>query len=458
MTAASVAGRAFALVAPLPFLYAAFPAQAVAFWLAMTTFQALVGAFAGIMPTISMQMISYANAGSDRLGGSSEDHAENRTDGPNWPLIALVNRATRRAFAAIALGWVVFAATAGTLIMWRPMQASGIGGEAYWAWGVFVAGSAARLLLQPYAAYGMGRGRVAEVRRLEAMSWAAGGAAAVAALALLPSIVLAITVVQLPILANHLLLRRLASREGWRTARGKPERDVFGEIWPRAWRGGVGVLAGMLTVYGSGYLYAQAGPGAASAGYFLALNVIGIAGQLSISPVYAALPALAGLYASGRAEEMNARAHRAMSRSMWVYVAIAALVPPAMAGANALLPEPVAFADGWLWLAICGAGLLLRYGANHLHYYTVTNDIRWHVINPVFLILSLGPFLVLPWNDPFLFMIAQGAAALLFYSSYSRWLTLRRLRYPLDKDLGDLLFPALVMSAALLAWAWIGLI
>src|SRR3546814_7239342 len=63
-------------------------------------------------------------------------------------------------------------------------------------------------------------------------------------------------------------------------------------MWPRAWRGTVGILAGMLTLYGGGFLFAQYGAARELAGYLLAVNVLGILQQIAISPLYGALPAM----------------------------------------------------------------------------------------------------------------------------------------------------------------------
>ncbi|MEP6012723.1 MAG: hypothetical protein ABJ237_15560, partial [Parasphingorhabdus sp.] len=88
MTASSVVARALAMALPLPVLYAYFDTSVVSFWLLIITFQAIIGALSGSLPTISMQMLSYAFAGSDRLTGSTADHQATQTSGPNRRLMA----------------------------------------------------------------------------------------------------------------------------------------------------------------------------------------------------------------------------------------------------------------------------------------------------------------------------------------------------------------------------------
>lgn len=453
MTAASVLARAFAIAAPLPFLYAAFPVQAVAFWLVVITFQSLVGAFSGIIPTVAMQMIAYARMGSSAVGGNVEDHQLRRVNGPNWPLIAEVNRSSLRLFGAIAAAWIAFAGLAGTLIVWRPMMASEVISEAAGAWAVFIAGAAVRLLAQPFVAFSLGFGAVAEVRRLEALSWSAGGVVAIVCLTFLPNLALAMLALQAPILLNYVQYRRLARRKGWKAnPSGGTSSSVPAELWSRGWRGGIGTLAGMLTVYGSGFILAQVGGGRLTASYLLGLNVLGIVGQISSSPVFAAMPAMASRFAEGLKEEMRDLAQRAIARSMRVFALLVVIAPIAVACVNPFLQSPVAFPAPGLWLAMCVAAMLVRHGGDHLQYYTTTNDIRWHLINPAFLVLSLGPFLVLPASNVMLLPLVQGLAAAGFYLPYSRWLTKKYLDYELRQELTDFLLPMGAMLAGLIAF------
>lgn len=453
MTAASVVARAFGIAAPLPFLYATLPVEAVAFWLSVTTFQALVGAFSGIVPTVAMQMISYARAGSASVGGSMTDHARTRSDAPNWALIACINRVTLRMFFVIALAWILFSTTVGTFVVWRPMMASGAVTDAAIAWGIFVLGSAIRFLGQPYATFGLGLGAVAEVRRREALGWLIGGVGAVAVLVTVPDLTFAMIAIQAPVLLNYLQFRRLARRLGWVATDTRSVHTVFSELWTRSWRGGVAAFASVLTIYGNGFVYAQIGSSESTAGYLLGLNVLGIIGQVAVSPLMAAGPALAARYAQGRQSEMNALAHHAISRSKQTFVALAVVVPIAVAACNFILPVPVEFPGGALWLAMCLSAILLRHSADHLLYYTTTNDIRGHIINPVLLAVSLGPFLVLPASNVMWLIAMQGFALTAFHFPYSRNLTWRRFGYDLRREWSDFVLPVVAMMVLLGGWA-----
>src|SRR3546814_16836462 len=66
-----------------------------------------------------------------------------------------------------------------------------------------------------------------------------------------------------PVFVQYRIARRKAVLLGWEV--DCAERTAFADyaiihdIWPRAWRGTVGILAGMLTLYGGGFLFAQYG-------------------------------------------------------------------------------------------------------------------------------------------------------------------------------------------------------
>ena len=87
-----------------------------------------------------------------------------------------------------------------------------------------------------------------------------------------------------------------------------------------------------------------------------------------------------------------------------------------------------------------------------------TNDIRGHIINPIFLAASLGPFLFLPASNVLLLVAIQGTATAIFHFPYTRWLTHRYLGYGLRHELTDFLLPLGLMLVALGAWVLVTLI
>lgn len=454
MTAASVIGRAFAFAAPVPFLTASFPHSVLAFWFVVMTFQSFVAAVNGTLPTIFTNMVSYANVGSSSLGSLKAHDIEDAQQGaPNWPLIQRICHTLEHVFLVLAGAWILLTITLGSLAIWRPLQMTGMFVEPWLVWGIFVCGAALRIALQSYSTFLLGRGLVSSVRRIEALSWLASGSGACLVLSILPDIVLAMGMLQIPFLVNFIVLRRLAIKNGW-APQAAPTVElgnvsILGEIIPRAWRGSVGVVASNGAVYGSGLLYAQVGDSATVSAYLFALTIAGIVGQVTTSPFSAQLPLLARLLAQGDMVRQRQIAELGIARSLWLYVLGMVAVPVGVDLVNRILPHPLIFTEISLWSMLAGATFLMRYGSMHMQLFTVTNDIRWHIVDSVNAALFFGFLLLTPLDNIYLFPMCQAAALMLFYVPYVRMLTWKYFDIPLLADIRGALVPAVTMAALL---------
>ncbi|MEP0069094.1 hypothetical protein [Pyruvatibacter sp.] len=444
MTAASVLARAFAFLAPVPFVTAYFEAPTIALWFVILTFQAFATAVIGVLPTILMHMVSYANAGSSEVGNHKVGIDSTDGGSPNHSLLAQLAFFLKVTFVVCALAWIALAGTIGTWVVWRPIQVSGLGVEAYQAWAVFVAAMAVRLSMQAYATYLLGRGFVADVRRLEALTWTLSGLATIGSFFILPNFLLAMTLLQLPLVINLVLLRTMAKRQGWAPARRSEMQDanLMSEVWPRALRGGAGAFMSYLVIYGSGILFAQFGESEDVAAFAFALNIFGIVGQLALAPLFGALPRLSAHLARGQLDDQNALAQSVMLKGLLIYAAAVPLVPAGVYIANLFLPVPLLFVDLHLWALLAVANFTFRYGAMHLHYFTITNDIRWHIVDGVNTTLFLGLLALEGVSSMYVFPICQLIALALFYVPYARVLTLRKFEFGWKRDLSYAAVPA----------------
>ncbi len=457
MSGASVGGRVVAFLAPIPFVTLHFQSEAVALWFVILTFQAFATSVIGVLPTVLMHMVSFANAGSDRLGNHLTQDAGTASGDPNLLLLSKLARGLVVTFATCAVIWIVLAATLGTAVIWRPLQASGIVLDGSLAWAIFILASACRLYMQAYAAYLLGRGFVAQVRRLEAITWTIGGLVSAASLAVFPSFVLAMALLQLPMVVYLVLLRRKAIAEGWQPASAEVTRDLNlrKELLPRALRGGVGAFMSYVAVYGSALVYAQVGEAESVAAFAFALNIFGIIGQLAITPLYASLPALSHLLAKRDLPRQNAIAQVAMFRGLLVYAVLVPAVPLGVYVTNLLLPKSLLMVEIGVWSLLAIANFLFRYGAMHLHYYTITNDIRWHIVDGINAMLFLGLLAftgLLEGLTVSAFPICQAMALALFYVPYARRLTWRHFQFGLSRDFSYAAVPAALAAASLIVF------
>lgn len=449
MTAASVLSRAVGMVTPLLCLYAFdYPAATIAYWLLVTTFQSVVGGINGSLPTLSMQMLSYAQAGSKSIFGTMDDHEANRGKGPNRGLTAHVNLALVRLYGWVQMLWLAIAAFAGTAIIWPSLSALQSRTAGLLAWAAFVLLSAVRLRMQPHVAYLFAVGQTAYARRLESFAWLGGSVMTSASFLLWGNIAFAMLCLYAPVFVQFYFGRRKAIALGWETdcdARAEyAGHAIIRDIWPRAWRGTLGILAGMLTIYGGGFLFAQYGGAEEVAGYLLAVNVLGILQQIAISPLYGALPAMANRYAKGEQESLSLLADHALRRSSWLFALSVCCVPIGLFFANDVLHLDVHFLRLTAWAVLCSATFFLRYGGGHLGFYTVSNHIVLHWVNGLFLILYLGP-LILIGNAPLLTYFIVQALAALIYAGVARFITWKYMDYPLRRDSGFSLAALAVM-------------
>jgi len=406
------------------------------------------------LPTILMHMVSYAHAGSTKLGGHMAGDAKAASGEPNLQLLSQLARGLVVTFAICAAVWVVLAATVGTFVIWRPLQVSGIPLDGLIAWCVFILASSCRLYMQAYATFLLGTGFVAQVRRLEAINWTIGGLVSAASLAVFPNFILAMALLQAPLFFNLVLLRRKAIVEGWQPASAEKARDLNlrKELLPRAVRGGFGAFMSYMVIYGSALMYAQVGEGEDVAAFAFALNIFGIVSQLTLAPMFGALPTLSRLLAQRNMAAQNALAQSAMFRGMIIYALAVPAVPVGIYVANLFLPVPLIFVDIKLWGLLAIANFLFRYGAMHLHYYTVTNDIRWHIVDGINATLFLSLLAAQGTMSIYAFPICQAIALVMFYVPYARRLTWLHFGFGLRRDLAYAAGPAVfvVLSLVLL--------
>ncbi|HUS12248.1 MAG TPA: hypothetical protein VMZ30_17410, partial [Pyrinomonadaceae bacterium] len=193
---------------------------------------------------------------------------------------------------------------------------------------------------------------------------------------------------------------------------------VYSAVWPAAWRSGVGSAMSFGLIQISGIFHAQSRDLASVNSYLLGLRLVQAISQFSQAPFYSKLPSLAKLYAAGDHATVVALAKRGMKFAYWSFVAPAAIL--AMSGALLLdtIGSAVPFPSTALWLILCSAILIERYGAMHLQLYSTTNHIVWHVANGV-----TGVLMVLFWIAFYPKFGATGLAVgmLAAYAAFFSW-------------------------------------
>jgi hypothetical protein len=418
--------RAVAYLVPVPLIQLHFSDAHVALWFLIISFQALTSSVIGNLPIILMQMISYTQA-------NKRDEAEPAKEAQ----LKFITTNVSRTFTFLSAVWLLFAAVVATPLIWRQVSLTEDIRIAVAAWIVFVAGATFRILLLGYTTYLIGLGNIAMVRRTEAQGWLVGSLLSATVLAVHPNFLLAMIGLQLPVLLNYLQLRRSAHSKGWERAGHRklvPDEAFVSDVLPKAWRGFIGIAVSYFITYGSSVIYAQVGTSQGIARFSFAVTVFGLIMQLSNSQTISTLPKLAVQYAEKDHKVLRESAARILTSTLFVYVLMCASAWATLRLIDYIYDKSLPEIGDRLWVLFMIAYLFSRYASFHLHLYTVTNDIKWHIVHIGTGIVYAASLALLGIGSLTSFPIARIAASLIFSIPYARLITLRRLGYSFSKE------------------------
>jgi len=422
MTWGSFFSRSLSLIIVLPLILTRLSTEEIALWylfMTIISFQMLIDI--GFSPTFS-RVIAYA------MGGAGVDDLKSPKDTnngqANWKTLELICSEMRVIYSRLGILWPMLLVIFGTLALVKPVSLVQNTFSVWIAWGVILVVSTVTLRGNIYSVYLQGINQIALLRRWEAIT--SIGAIVTSFLVLilgggLLGLVLAHQGWQLfNILRNRWLSGVVEDGRFKNFARGRKNKKVFDSVWPSAWRSGVGHFMTYGLLQASGILYAQVGSASGVASYLLALRLIQTVSQFSQAPFYSKLPALARLFAEDKKDELVAFAKRGMSLSYWCYVAgfisLGLVGEPLLKliGSNADFPTHL------LWSLLGLAFFVERYGAMHLHLYSTTNHIIWHIANGITgVIYIVVSFMLFRLVDVYAFPLGLIAGYLGFYSWYS---------------------------------------
>ncbi len=385
MTWGSFLSRPLSLVIVLPLLLTRLSTEEIAVWYLFMTIvglQMLVDI--GFSPSFS-RGIAYALGGA--AVGDLRRPARPGTGTPNLPVFFFIFSSMSGIYTRLAIAWPGVLLILGSAAVARPISLLSEPRPAWAAWAVILVVSTVTIWGNAYSAYLQGINRVALLRRWEMLS-SLGAITTSFCVLLFGGRLLALVLAHqgwqlLNVLRNRWLARTVDDGRWARIPNHGRDPEVFGAVWPSAWRSGLGVLMSYGLIQASGILYAQVGAAAQVASYLLALRLIQTVSQFSQAPFYSKLPVLARLFSEGRKQDLLALAKRGMRWAHWSYVAgflgLGLLGTPLLhlIGSNADFPSRP------LWALLGLAFFIERYGAMHIQLYSTTNHIIWHIANGV---------------------------------------------------------------------------
>jgi hypothetical protein len=396
MTWASFLTRSLGMLALLPLVLVRFREQEIAVFL---LFNVMIGlrslADLGFSPTF-VRYIAYCIAGAKSFHQVIDDQGSKAKTRPNLELLAQVVGAMRQFHRWGALATLLVFAGVGTIAASRQVRLLENPEEGWQAWVVIVITMGFAYWANQFSAYLQGLNEIASLRRWEAILNVLGTTAAALVLLLggrLFGLVMAIQLWTIVSCMRNWVLARQAFHGWWKQAPHSGTREVMREIWPPAWRTGIGTAANMGLVQITGVLFAQFLHGLALAELLLALRLIAAIAEFSSAPFYSKLPFYSHLYSTGNRTELLRIAGRGMTLvygaflSTWIGMGIAG--PWLFRTLHTKTPFPSTV----LWALLGLAFLVHRFGAMHLQLYSTTNHIIMHVadgISGVIYIIGLG--------------------------------------------------------------------
>lgn len=414
--------RALSLFVVLPFILTRFSVAEISLWYLFSIIiglQSLVDL--GFTPTFS-RVIAYGRGGAEvqELASPRSQKSQNI----NWETIGKICSTMCHIYMRLALVWGVLLATAGSLVVMKPISLTEDHNAGWLAWLVIVATSVYNLRGNIYNSFLQGMEQVALLRRWEIITSVGAITSSIIALLLGAGILALIMVNQGWLIVNVFRNRWLAGKiEGGRFknyARAEMHHDVFKAVWPSTWRSGTGIFMTYGLVQASGIFYAQVGDVNSVASYLMGLRFIQAISVFSQAPFYSKLPTLARLYSQDRKKELLAMAERGMALSYWTFAVCFIWLGAMGPGCLDYIRSNAVFPGQTLWNLLGVAYFVERYGAMHLQLYSLSNRILWHVANGVAgLIYLVTVFALFRVVGVYAFPFGILAGYLGFYSWYS---------------------------------------
>jgi len=365
--------------------------------------------------------IALAIGGVDRIQIMKRPDAHLRK--PNYSLLSKIVGTMSKLYFWIGLAVFLLMTIFGTISLVRLIAKQDNGLYSWFAWAVIVISTTFVIWGFKYSAYLQGVNEIAIFRRWEAIVKLVATISGIMILEMGGGILALIVSNQLFLIFN-VLINMLFSRNVCNGLYLKKERKIdfqtLKDIWPPAWKTGIGYLMSLGLIQMSGIIYAQFAPVAQLATLLIGLKIIDMVSQFSQAPFYSKLPLMARLFAQGDFVTTTKIALVGMRRSYisflvaWIGLGFTGSYFLNLIQSNVDFPEPK------FW-ALLGFGyLIMRFGGMHINLYNLTNDIKNHIANGITGILYLVFLLVFfPLINIYALPLAICLSGVGFYAWYA---------------------------------------
>lgn len=341
-----------------------------------------------------IRVMSYALGGATSLPELGKNEKINRTEGINWRLIERSDSTTRQILFYTGLVFVFIISIAGYFSLKKPIGFTIDQSGAWIAFIIILGTSFFRFNGNRYSIFLQGVNYVAMLRRWEAIisvfSIISGFFVAVYTKSLLYLIINQQVWVIVQVLVNRYQCRNIFEGRFRKFRSEGIDRELFKSTFPVAWKSWLGVLMSYGVVQASGLVVAQMGNTPSVPAYLFSLKILDIIKNFSNAPFYSKIPLYNRLFIEGNMGGLLARIKNGMRFSLMTFVLSAVFIGIAGQPLLKMIGSNVTMVSSWIWIAMVFAYFFERYGALHLQFYSISNDIVWHIANGVSGIIFIG--------------------------------------------------------------------
>jgi len=341
-----------------------------------------------------IRVMSYAMGGAKDLSGISGKALDKRTNGPNYDLLERSYNATRHLLLYTSVVFIIVISLSGYFALKKPVSLTIEQNNAWISFGLILATTFIRFNGNRYSIFMQGVNHVAMLRRWEAfisvLSIISGMAVLVNTKSLLWLIVNQQSWAIIQMLFNRYLCRSILDGR-FKLFREKGiDKELVKSIWPAAWKSWTGVLMSYGVIQASGLVVAQMGNTATVSSYLFSLKILDIIKNFSNAPFYSKIPLYNRLFAEGNKNGLMTRIENGIRFSLLTFSITAITIGIAGQPLLKLIGSNVTLVSEWIWIAMIFSYFFDRYGALHLQFYSITNDIVWHIANGISGIIYIG--------------------------------------------------------------------
>jgi len=341
-----------------------------------------------------IRVMSYAMGGATDISDFGRSGRIIRTEGPNYDLLERSDAATRYLFFYTSLVFILIISISGYFTLKKPISLTVDQNNAWIAFGLILLTTFIRFNGNRYSIFLQGVNHVAMLRRWEAiisvLSIISGFFVAVTTRSLLWLIVNQQVWSITMMLFNRYLCRSILEGRFRRFNQKGLDKELVKSIWPAAWKSWTGSLMSYGVVQASGLVVAQMENTASVSAYLFSLKILDIIKNFSNAPFYSKIPLYNRLFAEGNRNGLMVKIENGMRYSMLTFSLTAVITGIVGQQLLNLIGSNVKLVSEWIWIAMISAYFLERYGALHLQFYSITNDIVSHIANGVSGIIYIG--------------------------------------------------------------------